>query len=81
MTKIRVQTTSGCYTVPDPDDECAWCGDARRQHTETGCRLCGRYPWERGIYACTGFVERDKAAARRRKFMKAAGLLDANSSS
>ncbi len=45
-------------------DECAWCGDYRHQHGENGCRLCGRFPWEKGIYACVGFVEKDDTDIR-----------------
>ena len=54
-------------TAPIPTtamDVCAWCGDYRRQHDEKGCTRCGRYPWERGIYACTGFVERADSKGR-----------------
>jgi hypothetical protein len=54
----------------NPEDECAWCGDARRQHNEKECIICGRFPWERGAYACDGFVEKDELEARQRRCAK-----------
>lgn len=36
--------------------ECLWCGDWESQHNDRGCVICGRYPWERGIYRCDGFI-------------------------
>lgn len=33
-------------------------GDYRHQHYAKGCKICGRAPWERGVWACVGFVEK-----------------------
>ncbi len=38
-------------------DSCLWCCDYRHRHYDGGCGTCGFYPWDRGIYACNGFVE------------------------
>lgn len=42
-------------TTPKPEDECAYCGDSRRQHDERGCRACRDLPTV-GV-KCDGFKE------------------------
>ncbi len=56
---------------PQATDACAWCGDYRLQHDEMGSKIGGRYPWERGIYTCDGFVEKKDADKRGRRLERA----------